>query len=172
MTVSNWLKMQEEYNCIYSVVDLHALTSRQEPAELRKNILSFFALLMAVGLDPQKCILYIQSHVPEHCELTWILNCYTYIGEAGRMTQFKEKSQRHKNNINMGLMDYPVLMAADILLYQTHLVPVGADQKQHLRVKRLGERFNIYSHFAVWPYPKQGQRYVRLLTRKQDEQVR
>ena len=165
--VSNWLKMQEEYNCIYSVVDLHALTVRQEPAELRKNILSFFALLMAVGLDPQKCILYIQSHVPEHCELTWILNCYTYIGEAGRMTQFKEKSQRHKNNINMGLMDYPVLMAADILLYQTHLVPVGAEQKQHLELSRdLAERFNnIYSPTFVVPepyIPKQGAKICSL----------
>ena len=165
--VSNWLKLQDEYNCIYGIVDLHALTVRQKPAELRKNIWSFFAQLLAVGLDPEKCVLYIQSHVPQHSELTWILNCFTYIGEAGRMTQFKEKSQKHKNNINMGLMDYPVLMAADILLYQTNLVPVGADQKQHLELSRdLAMRFNnLYSPtFEVpEPYiPKQGAKICSL----------
>ncbi len=165
--VSNWLKLQDEYNCVYGIVDLHALTVRQNPQELRKNIWSFFAQLLAVGLDPEKCIIYIQSHAPQHSELTWILNCYTYIGEASRMTQFKEKSQQHKNNINMGLMDYPVLMAADILLYQTNLVPVGADQKQHLELSRdLAMRFNnLYSPtFEVpEPYiPKQGARICSL----------
>lgn len=165
--VSNWLKMQDEYFCLYSIADLHALTIRQVPSEFRKRALSFFAQYLAMGLDPEKNILYFQSHVPQHAELTWILNCFTYIGEASRMTQFKEKSQKHQDNINMGLMDYPVLMAADILLYGTDLVPVGADQKQHLELTRdLAIRFNnIYSPtFAVpQPYiPKSGAKICSL----------
>ncbi|HHT83022.1 MAG: tryptophan--tRNA ligase [Christensenellales bacterium] len=156
--IRNWLKLQEEleeYFCIYSIVDLHALTTRQNPALFRKTALSFFAQLLAVGLDPEKSILYFQSHVPQHAELTWVLNCFTYVGEAGRMTQFKEKSRKHKDNINMGLMSYPVLMAADILLYQTDLVPVGIDQKQHLELTRdIAMRFNAaYSPTFTIPQP-------------------
>lgn len=163
----NWLKLQEEANAIFAIADLHALTVRQNPAEFRKTALSFFAQFLAMGLDPEKCILYFQSHVPQHAELTWILNCFTYVGEAGRMTQFKEKSIKHADNINMGLMDYPVLMAADILLYQTDLVPVGIDQKQHLELARdLAMRFNnAYSPtFKVpEPYiPKQGAKVFSL----------
>lgn len=141
--VSNWLKMQDDYFCIYGIADLHALTVRQVPAEFRARAMSFFAQYLACGLDPDKSIIYFQSQVPAHCELTWILNCYTYIGEMQRMTQFKDKSEKHTDNINMGLLDYPVLMAADILLYQTSLVPVGADQKQHLEITRdIAIRFN------------------------------
>lgn len=141
--VSNWLKMQDDYFCIYGIADLHALTVRQVPAEFRARAMSFFAQYLACGLDPDKAIIYFQSQVPAHCELTWILNCYTYIGEMQRMTQFKDKSEKHTDNINMGLLDYPVLMAADILLYQTSLVPVGADQKQHLEITRdIAIRFN------------------------------
>ncbi len=155
--LQNWLKFQddENYQCIYSIADLHSLTVRQVPAEFRNRSLSFFAQYLACGLDPQKNIMYFQSHVHEHAELTWILNCITYIGEASRMTQFKEKSQKHPDNINMGLMDYPVLMAADILLYNTALVPVGVDQKQHLEIARdLAIRFNnAYSPTFTVPEP-------------------
>lgn len=155
--LQNWLKFQddENYQCIYSIADLHSLTVRQVPAEFRNRALSFFAQYLACGLDPQKNIMYFQSHVHEHAELTWILNCITYIGEASRMTQFKEKSQKHPDNINMGLMDYPVLMAADILLYNTALVPVGVDQKQHLEIARdLAIRFNnAYSPTFTVPEP-------------------
>ena len=141
--ISNWLKLQDDYRCIYGIADLHALTVRQDPAEFRKRALSFFAQYLACGLDPEKSVIYFQSHVPAHSELAWILNCYTYIGEMQRMTQFKDKSAKHEDNINMGLLDYPVLMAADILLYQTSLVPVGADQKQHLESARdIAIRFN------------------------------
>lgn len=165
--ISNWLKLSEEFFGIYAIADLHALTIRQNPAEYRQRALSFFAQYIACGLDPNKCILYFQSHVPAHAELTWILNCFTYIGETNRMTQFKDKSAKHTDNINMGLMDYPVLMAADILLYQTDLVPVGIDQKQHLELSRdLAIRFNnLYSPtFAVpEPYiPKQGAKIFSL----------
>ncbi len=165
--ISNWLKLSEEYFSVFAIADLHALTIRQNPAEYRQRALSFFAQYLACGLDPEKCILYFQSHVPAHAELTWILNCFTYIGETNRMTQFKDKSAKHSDNINMGLMDYPVLMAADILLYQTDLVPVGIDQKQHLELSRdLAIRFNnLYSPtFAVpEPYiPKQGAKIFSL----------
>lgn len=151
--ISNWLKLQEDYNSIYGIADLHALTVRQNPAEFRARAMSFFAQYLACGLDPNKSIIYFQSHVKEHTELAWILNCYTYIGEMTRMTQFKDKSAKHQDNINMGLLDYPVLMAADILLYQTALVPVGADQKQHLEIARdIATRFNnIYSPTFVVP---------------------
>lgn len=141
--VSNWLKMQDDYFCIYGIADLHALTVRQVPAEFRARAMSFFAQYLACGLDPDKSVIYFQSQVPAHCELSWILNCYTYVGEMQRMTQFKDKSEKHTDNINMGLLDYPVLMAADILLYQTSLVPVGVDQKQHLEITRdIAIRFN------------------------------
>jgi len=165
--ISNWLKLQDDYDCIYSIVDLHALTVRQVPAEYRARALSFFAQYLACGLDPAKSILYFQSHVPAHAELAWILNCFTYIGEMQRMTQFKEKSEKHQDNINMGLLDYPVLMAADILLYQTALVPVGADQKQHLEITRdVAMRFNnVYGDVFTVPdayIPKQGAKIFSL----------
>lgn len=141
--VRNWEKMQEDFDCIYCVVNMHAITVRQEAAVLRRRTLETYALLMACGIDPERSILYVQSHVPEHAQLTWVLNCYTYMGELSRMTQFKDKSEKHPDNINAGLFDYPALMAADILLYQSDLVPVGADQKQHLELTRdIAERFN------------------------------
>lgn len=141
--VANWGKMQEEFESVFFIADLHALTVKREPAEFRQACTSFFAQLLACGIDPEKAVLYFQSHVHEHAELQWILNCNTYVGEASRMTQFKDKSAKHADNINMGLMDYPVLMAADILLFQTSLVPVGIDQKQHLELTRdIAIRFN------------------------------
>ena len=165
--IKNWIPMQDEYDCIYCVVDMHTLTVRQKPAELRQRSLNLLALYMACGLDPQKCILYLQSHVSGHAELAWILNCYTYMGELNRMTQFKDKSQRHSDNINAGLYTYPVLMAADILLYQTDLVPIGQDQKQHLEITRdIAERFNnIYGETFKIPeayIPKIGAKIMSL----------
>jgi tryptophanyl-tRNA synthetase len=153
--IKNWLKLQEEYNCLYMVVDLHALTVRQEPKELRRRCIEFIAQYMACGLDPEKNILFLQSHVSGHSELAWILNCYTYMGELSRMIQFKEKSQKHETNINAGLFTYPVLMAADILLYQTDMVPIGEDQKQHLEITRdIAMRFNnIYGEVFKIPEP-------------------
>ena len=133
--IRNMVALQEEYDCIYAIANMHAITVRQVPAELRKNTLAVLALYMACGLDPAKCTLYIQSHVPCHAELAWVLNTFTYVGEMERMTQFKDKSAKHADNINMGLMDYPVLMAADILLYKADVVPVGIDQRQHLEIK-------------------------------------
>lgn len=151
--VRNWSKLQEEYDCLYCVVDLHALTVRQDPKELRQRTLSVMALLIACGLDPEKNILFAQSHVGAHAELAWILNCYTYFGELSRMTQFKDKSQKNEDNVNSGLFTYPVLMAADILLYGAHLVPVGQDQKQHLEITRdIALRFNnIYGEVFTIP---------------------
>ena len=153
--VNNWIDLQnnDEFDCIYSIADMHSLTVRQVPSELRARSLSFFAQYLACGIDPVKNIMYIQSHVKEHAELCWILNCFTYVGEASRMTQFKDKSQKHADNINMGLMDYPVLMAADILLYHTSLVPIGVDQKQHLEIARnIATRFNnIYGDVFTVP---------------------
>ena len=141
--IKNFAALQDEFDCIYAVADLHAITVRQEPAALRKNTLELMALFIACGIDPEKCILFVQSHVPAHCELTWVLNTLTYPGELSRMTQFKDKSAKHADNVNMGLMDYPVLMVSDILLYQAAVVPVGADQKQHLELTRdLAVRFN------------------------------
>lgn len=150
--IKNWVKMQDEYRCIYSLADLHTLTVRQVPADLRAHTYELLALYLACGIDPEKCILFLQSHVSAHAELAWILNTIAYPGELSRMTQFKDKSQKHADNVNMGLMDYPVLMAADILLYGTEIVPVGVDQKQHLELARdLAIRFNSrYSDtFAV-----------------------
>ncbi len=165
--INNWLKLQDEYKSIFAIADLHALTVRQVPAEYRQRAVSFFAQYLACGIDPEKSIIYFQSHVPQHAELTWILNCFTYIGEASRMTQFKDKSAKHTDNINMGLLDYPVLMAADILLYQTDYVPVGIDQKQHLELSRdLAVRFNnLYSPTFTVPegyIPKQGAKVFSL----------
>lgn len=153
--LQNWVKLQDEYRCIYCVVDLHSLTVRQEPKELRENTLSALALLLAVGIDPSKSVLFVQSHQPAHAELNWILNCFVPYGELTRMTQFKDKSAVHQDNINSGLFTYPVLMAADILLYGTDLVPVGADQKQHLELSRnTAIRFNnIYGDLFTVPEP-------------------
>lgn len=139
----NWVKMQDEYECLFCIVDSHAITVRQDPEALRKATLDTLAIYLACGIDPVKSTIFIQSHVPEHSQLAWILNCYTYFGEMGRMTQFKDKSARHEDNVNVGLFTYPVLMAADILLYQANQVPVGDDQKQHLEITRdIANRFN------------------------------
>lgn len=141
--LNNWTKLQDDYNCLYCIVDMHAITVRQDPIKLRKQARDLLIQYIAVGLDPEKNIIYYQSHVPQHAQLSWVLNCYTYMGELNRMTQFKEKAQRHTDNINSGLFTYPVLMAADILLYQSDLVPVGEDQRQHLELARdIAGRFN------------------------------
>ena len=151
----NWVKLSEEYECFYSVVDMHSITVRQDPSVLRQRARKLMLIYMAAGLDPEKNCLYYQSHVSGHAELAWILNCFTYMGELSRMTQFKDKSAKHADNINAGLFTYPVLMAADILLYQTDVVPVGIDQKQHLELTRdLAERFNaIYGDVFTIPEP-------------------
>ena len=151
--IDNWVKMQEEYNCYYMIANLHSLTIRNNPEELKNNTLKIIALYVAAGLDPEKNTIFIQSQVKEHAELAWILNCYTYMGELSRMTQFKDKSLKHADNINAGLFTYPVLMAGDILLYKADLVPVGEDQKQHLEITRdIAQRFNkIYGDTFVIP---------------------
>lgn len=145
--LKNWVKLQEKYECYFCVVDLHAITVRQEPAKLRKKTLELLSIYIAAGIDPHKNTLFIQSHVPAHAEASWLLTCNSYMGELGRMTQYKDKSKKAGDNIGAGLFNYPVLMAADILLYQTDLVPVGKDQMQHLELARdLAERFNkLYS---------------------------
>ena len=163
----NFKLLEDEYDCLYSIVDLHALTVRQNPAELRKACLRTMAIFLASGLDPEKNIIYFQSQVAAHAELAWILDCFTYMGELSRMTQFKDKSAKHADNINCGLFAYPVLMAADILLYMTDLVPIGADQKQHLEITRdIAERFNaLYGDVFVMPeayIPKVGARVMSL----------
>ena len=165
--VRNWVKMQEEYSCIYALADLHTITVRQNPAQMRKNIIDAYASILACGIDVEKSLFFIQSHVHTHAELAWILNCYTQFGELSRMTQFKDKSAKHSDNINAGLFTYPALMAADILLYQADLVPVGADQKQHLELTRnIAERFNgIYGNVFKVPdgyIPKTGARVMSL----------
>jgi len=143
--LKNWVELQDQYDCLFFLVDLHTITVKQDPAILRQRCYDLIALYIACGLDPNKNTLFIQSHVPGHAELAWILNCYTSVGELNRMTQFKDKSKRYASNINAGLFDYPVLMAADILLYDANLVPVGVDQKQHLELTRnLAQRFNHY----------------------------
>jgi tryptophanyl-tRNA synthetase len=153
--LKNWVNMQEDYNCIYSVVDLHAITVRQEPAKLRAQTRETYALLMAMGIDVGKTVLFIQSHNCKHAELAWVLSCFTQFGELSRMTQFKDKSAKNEENMNLGLFAYPTLQAADILLYQADLVPVGADQKQHLELSRdIAVRFNnAYSPTFVVPEP-------------------
>jgi tryptophanyl-tRNA synthetase len=141
--VKNWVELQQQYDCYYTLVDLHTITVRQDAADLRERCYKTLALLMACGLDPKQNVLFVQSHVSAHARLAWILNCYTMFGELGRMTQFKDKSAKNTDNINAGLFDYPVLMAADILLYDTAKVPVGEDQKQHLELARdVAMRFN------------------------------
>ncbi len=153
--IKNWVAMQDEYQCYYTIVDLHSITIRQVPAELRKNTLDLAALLLASGIVPEKSVLFVQSHVPEHGQLAWVLNCFTQMGELNRMTQFKDKSAKHSDNINAGLFSYPVLQAADILLYQADKVPVGQDQKQHLELTRdIANRFNnAYSPTFTVPDP-------------------
>ena len=171
----NWVSLQDsgEYDCIYCVVDLHALTVRQDPAALRRRCAETLALFIACGLDPEKNVMYCQSHVSAHSELSWLLGCFTYMGELQRMTQFKDKSQKHADNINAGLLTYPVLMAADILLYQSDLVPIGADQKQHLELARdIAIRMNnLYGDLFIVPdgyFGKAGTRVMSLVdpTRK------
>lgn len=154
----NFSLLQDDYDCIYCIVDLHAITVRQNPADLRRRCMELAAIYIASGLDPKKNLIYCQSHVSGHAELGWILNCFTYMGELQRMTQFKAKSAAHADNINAGLFTYPVLMAADILLYQTNLVPVGVDQKQHLELCRdIAQRFNaIYGDVFTIPEPYVG----------------
>lgn len=151
--LKNWVNIADEYMTFYSVVDMHSITVRQDPAELRKRARMLLTLYIAAGLDPEKNCIYYQSHVSGHAELAWILNCFTYMGELSRMTQFKDKSAKHADNINAGLFTYPVLMAADILLYQADVVPVGIDQKQHLELARdLAQRFNsIYGDVFTVP---------------------
>lgn len=153
--VRNWSPLQDEYNCVYCVVDMHAITVRQDPVKLRQNTLNSYALLMACGIDVEKSILFIQSHVKTHAELSWVLGCNTQFGELSRMTQFKDKSQKHADDVNSGLFTYPVLMAADILAYNADLVPVGVDQKQHLELARnIAQRFNQrYGDFFTLPEP-------------------
>ena len=165
--VKNWVALQEDYNCLYMLADLHALTIRIDPAVLRKNSMELFALYIACGIDPEKNLLFFQSHVPQHAELSWILNCYTMFGELNRMTQFKDKSAKNAENINAGLFTYPVLMASDILLYQSDLVPVGEDQRQHLELARdIATRFNgVYGDVFKLPEgytPKVGARIMSL----------
>ena len=142
-SIRNWIDMQDDYTCYFAIANMHAITVKQDPALLRRHTLELAALYIACGLDPEKCALYVQSMVPQHAELCWTLNTVTYVGEMQRMTQFKDKSAKHADNINMGLMDYPVLMAADILLYLADFVPVGADQTQHVEIARdIAIRFN------------------------------
>ena len=165
--IKNWVELSDTYNCYYCIVDMHAITSRQNPADLRRRTLNQLAQYVACGLDPQKNTVFIQSHVPAHAELGWILNCYTMFGELSRMTQFKDKSAKNADNINAGLFTYPALMAADILLYQTDLVPVGEDQKQHVEITRdIATRFNgVYGDVFRMPepyIPKVGARIMSL----------
>lgn len=163
----NWAALQDAYHALYCVVDEHAITVRQNPADLRRQTLELFAQLIACGIDPERSTLFIQSHVPQHAELSWVLNCYTMYGELSRMTQFKDKSASHADNINAGLFTYPVLMAADILLYQADLVPVGEDQRQHVELSRdIAQRFNgVYGDVFTMPeayIPQVGARVMSL----------
>lgn len=174
--IRQWHQLQEEYNCYYMVADLHSITTRQDPKELKERTFSFYAQYLACGLNPEKNVIFLQSHVSEHAELAWVLNCFTPFGDLSRMTQFKDKSEKHPKNINAGLFSYPVLMAADILLYDAHQVPVGADQKQHLELARdIAIRFNNeFGETFVVPepmIPKEGARLMALLepTRKMDK---
>ncbi len=165
--LKNWVNLNEKYDCFFGVMDLHSLTVRQNPTEFRQNARRIYTQYVAAGLDPKKNCIYFQSHVSAHAELGWILDCFTYMGELNRMTQFKDKSAKHADNINAGLFTYPSLMAADILLYQADLVPIGNDQKQHLEICRdIAERMNnIYGDIFTIPegyFPKQGARIMSL----------
>ena len=166
-SLRNWVQLQDDYECIYCVVNEHAITVRQDPKELLDRSLNTLALFIAAGVDPNKSTIFLQSHVPAHCQLSWVLNCYTQVGELNRMTQYKDKSKRYADNVTAGLFDYPVLMAADILLYQADLVPVGDDQKQHIEITRdIANRFNnIYGQTFTLPkgyFPKAGARVMSL----------
>ena len=167
----NWHDMAAENDCIFGVADLHAITVRSEPKDLRRRSVEMYAMLLALGLDPEKNIVFLQSHVPEHSQLAWVLNCYTQFGEASRMTQFKDKSQRHADNVNVGLFTYPILMAADILLYGADQVPVGDDQKQHLELARdIAERFNgLYGDTFRIPAPYIGKKGAKILSLQEPE---
>ncbi len=165
--IKNWVDLQEDYKCLYCVVDMHAITVRQVPAELRRRTYETLAIYLAAGIDPTKSTMFVQSHVPAHAELAWVLNCYTMFGELSRMTQFKDKSAKHADNVNAGLFTYPTLMAADILLYQTDLVPVGVDQQQHIELARdIANRFNgVYGDTFRVPegfIPKSGAKIMSL----------
>ena len=164
--LKNWVTLSDEYECFYSVVDLHSITVRQDPAELRKRARNLLTLYIAAGLDPKKNCIYYQSHVSGHAELSWILNCFTYMGELNRMTQFKDKSAKHADNINAGLFTYPVLMAADILLFQADVVPVGKDQLQHLEITRdIAQRFNgVYGDVFTIPEPYIGKAGAKIMS--------
>ncbi|MDR1000139.1 MAG: tryptophan--tRNA ligase [Clostridiales bacterium] len=169
--LQNWVKLQEQYDCIYCVADLHSLTVRQDARQLRKRSREVFILYLAMGVDPERSLVYCQSAVPAHAELAWILNCYAYMGELNRMTQFKEKSQKNTDNINAGLFTYPVLMAADILLYGANIVPIGDDQRQHLEICRdIAERFNnLYGEVFVVPEPYFGEAGSRVMGLQEPE---
>lgn len=169
--LKNWVTLSEEYECFYSVVDLHSITIRQDPAELRKRARNLLTLYIAAGLDPVKNCIYYQSHVSGHAELSWILNCFTYMGELNRMTQFKDKAAKHADNINAGLFTYPVLMAADILLYQADVVPVGIDQMQHLEITRdIAQRFNaIYGDVFTIPEAYIGKTGAKIMSLQNPE---
>ncbi len=164
--LKNWVELSDEYECYYSVADMHSITVRQEPSVLRKTARNLIILFIAAGLDPEKACIYYQSHVSAHAELAWILNCYTYMGELNRMTQFKDKASKHADNINAGLFTYPVLMAADILLFQADKVPVGADQMQHLEITRdIAERFNnIYGDVFTVPEAYVGKQGAKIMS--------
>ena len=164
--LKNWVTLSDEYECFYSVVDMHSITVRQDPATLRKRARALLTLYIAAGLDPEKNCIYYQSHVSGHAELAWILNCYTYMGELNRMTQFKDKSAKHADNINAGLFTYPVLMAADILLFQADVVPVGIDQMQHLELTRdIAQRFNgVYGDVFTIPEPYVGKVGAKIMS--------
>ena len=167
----NWHDMAAENDCIFGVADLHAITVRSEPKDLRRRSVEMYAMLLALGLDPEKNIVFLQSHVAEHSQLAWVLNCYTQFGEASRMTQFKDKSQRHADNVNVGLFTYPILMAAHILLYGADQVPVGDDQKQHLELARdVAERFNgLYGEVFRIPQPYIGKKGAKILSLQEPE---
>lgn len=169
--LKNWVSLSDEYECFYSVVDMHSITVRQDPAELRKRARNLLILYIAAGLDPEKNCIYYQSHVSGHAELAWILNCFTYMGELNRMTQFKDKAAKHSDNINAGLYTYPVLMAADILLYQADVVPVGKDQLQHLEITRdIAQRFNgIYGDVFTIPEPYVGKVGAKIMSLQNPE---
>ncbi|TCL58586.1 tryptophanyl-tRNA synthetase [Kineothrix alysoides] len=169
--LKNWVTLSDEYECFYSVVDLHSITVRQDPAELRKRARNLLTLYIAAGLDPKKNCIYYQSHVSGHAELSWILNCFTYMGELSRMTQFKDKASKHADNINAGLFTYPVLMAADILLYQADVVPVGKDQLQHLEITRdIAQRFNsVYGDVFTVPEPYIGKAGAKIMSLQDPE---
>ena len=164
--LKNWVNLCDEYECFYSVANLHSITVRQDPSEFRKKNREILTLFLAAGLDPEKNCIYYQSHVSAHAELSWILNCFTYMGELSRMTQFKDKSAKHADNINAGLFTYPVLMAADILLYQADVVPVGKDQLQHLEITRdIAQRFNsIYGEVFTVPDPYLGKAGAKIMS--------